>query len=247
MTKKLSATTRRDIFPLAEAKFKVWSDHFIEDTVANGYKWNIPGMTEGSGGGGGIGRSIVAPNSVFANLQSLQQDFNTKFEIATNPATRTSPAIVEKNNAMTAYQKALRDFIGSYVARNPAITDGEREALGVPVHKTTHSTIHKPDYIPQGDIISISGSRVEVHYHDLNTDSSAKPYGMLGVVVAYGILGSHPGSPEELSHHELATRTPFTIQFDASNGGRTVYVSLCWQNARGERGPWSPIYSVIIS
>jgi hypothetical protein len=42
------------------------------------------------------------------------------------------------------------------------------------------------------------------------------------------------------------TRTPFTLEFEGHERGKTVYFCLCWENTRGEKGHWSEIQSAVI-
>jgi hypothetical protein len=44
----------------------------------------------------------------------------------------------------------------------------------------------------------------------------------------------------------LATRTPHILEFTEEERGKTVYVAICWQNEKGEKGPWSEIESAIV-
>jgi hypothetical protein len=44
----------------------------------------------------------------------------------------------------------------------------------------------------------------------------------------------------------MASRTPFTLHFEETDRGKTVYVALAWQNERGIRGAWSDIKSAIV-
>jgi len=44
----------------------------------------------------------------------------------------------------------------------------------------------------------------------------------------------------------MASRTPFTLHFEETERGKTVYVALCWQNERGITGAWSEFKSAII-
>jgi hypothetical protein len=37
----------------------------------------------------------------------------------------------------------------------------------------------------------------------------------------------------------LDTRTPYTVEFEAADAGKTAYYMLRWISPRGETGPWS--------
>jgi hypothetical protein len=76
------------------------------------------------------------------------------------------------------------------------------------------------------------------------------PYGMNGAVVYYAVRGpgeSAPATVEDLTVSELASASHYIIKsFKPGDEGKRVYVALCWENEKGEQGPWSPIQSMIL-
>jgi hypothetical protein len=77
-------------------------------------------------------------------------------------------------------------------------------------------------------------------------DHRAKPEGYDGAVVIWGIRDTPPERPEDLEHHAMASRTPFTLHFEETERGKTVQIALCWQNERGILGAWSEYKSAVI-
>ena len=61
-----------------------------------------------------------------------------------------------------------------------------------------------------------------------------------------GIRDAPPASPDELEHHTMASRTPFTLHFDEAERGKTVYVGLAWQNERGILGAYSEYKTAVV-
>ena len=55
-----------------------------------------------------------------------------------------------------------------------------------------------------------------------------------------------PANPDELEHHTMASRTPFTLHFDEAERGKTVYVGLAWQNERGILGAYSEYKTAVV-
>ena len=53
-----------------------------------------------------------------------------------------------------------------------------------------------------------------------------------------------PGNPDP--HSEFDTASPFTLNFQGHERGKTVYFCLRWENTVGEKGPWGEIYSAIV-
>jgi hypothetical protein len=80
--------------------------------------------------------------------------------------------------------------------------------------------------------------------------SKAKPEYYDGAVIVWDLWdrtsGNAPVRPEDLNRHVLASRTPYTLRFDETERGKTVYVALCWQNQKGQLGPWSGMQATIV-
>jgi hypothetical protein len=55
-----------------------------------------------------------------------------------------------------------------------------------------------------------------------------------------------PADHNALTRSVLATRTPHTFEFTEEERGKTVYMAACWQNEKGQKGPWSEIVSAIV-
>jgi hypothetical protein len=88
--------------------------------------------------------------------------------------------------------------------------------------------------------------RLKVLFHDMGSDSKAKSYDVNGAVVAYAVLDAPPVDPTVLTRTALTTRTPHILEFTEEERGKTVYVAICWQNEKGEKGLWSEIESAIV-
>jgi hypothetical protein len=114
------------------------------------------------------------------------------------------------------------------------------------VHDTTPTTIPVPKTRPELDIDVLDFRRLKVLFHDMGSKSNAKPYGVNGAVIVYAVLDAPPADVSALTRSVLATRTPHILEFTEEERGKTVYVAICWQNEKGEKGPWSEIESAIV-
>jgi hypothetical protein len=103
-----------------------------------------------------------------------------------------------------------------------------------------------PDTWPVADVRDYGPRRLRVNFHDSASGSRGKPAGMHGCEICYAILPSPPESVDLLLHSEFSTRSPYTFTFDQNMRGQTVYLVLRWENRRGQKGPWSEIYSAVI-
>jgi hypothetical protein len=132
------------------------------------------------------------------------------------------------------------------LTNNHLVTDADRDNMGLPIYKTTRTHIPAstdyPDYWVDSSIIR----RLAINFRDKNSKTRKKPEGMHGVEIRWAILDTSPVTIEELLHSGFDTRTPFVINFDENQRGKTVYFCLCWENNTGEKGPWSGIVKAIV-
>jgi hypothetical protein len=152
-----------------------------------------------------------------------------------------------KNDSRKTLEKSLRQAVKEYLANNHLVTDEDRDNLGLPIHKTTRTPAPVATTYPDFDVDSSVIRRLTVHFYDQGSKKSkAKPAGQHGAEIKWAILDAPPASLNDLIHSAFDTHTPFTLEFDENQRGQTVYFCLCWENTRGEKGPWSEIVSAII-
>jgi hypothetical protein len=216
-----------DFIPQADAKFYEWQKNLLNYAGTHSTTWNIPekGMT-----------AIVA----------LQADFENKYAIAETPETRTSVAILAKTEARRTLETSLRAFLKSYIMYNPDVTDADKRAMALPLHDTKPTPTPVPTTYPEAEADTSVIRRLTLHFHDNGSKSKAKPAGVHGAEIRWAILDTPPATINELTTSSFDTHTPFTLQFEENQRGKTVYFCLCWENTRGEKGAWGEIVSAII-
>jgi hypothetical protein len=216
---------KSDYIPKKDSELVAWSANFTTQVAANASAWSIP-------------TAEITP------LQTANTAFATLHAKADSPA-KTSIIVAEKNAARKTLEEKIRALVG-FRLKNPVITDAQRIALGLHVRDTTYTTITVPTTRPELDIDVLDFRRLKVVFHDQGSTSKAKPYGVNGAVIVYAVLDTPPADPAVLTRSVLATRTPHTLEFTEEERGKTVYVAICWQNEKGEKGPWSEIESAIV-
>jgi hypothetical protein len=214
-----------DYIPRKDSDLVAWSSNFASQVAANAESWGIPQ------------EEVTA-------LQTAKASFAALHAKADSP-TKNSVIVAEKNIARKALEEKIRTLAG-FRLKNPVITDAERIALGLRARDRKPSNIPVPKSRPELDIDVVDFRRLKILFHDMDTGSRAKPYGINGAIIAYAVLDTPPADRSVLTHSVLATRTPYTLEFAEEERGKTVYVAVCWQNEKGETGPWSEIESAIV-
>jgi hypothetical protein len=183
------------------------------------------------------------PAEPLANLANLFGVFQEAFNATLGP--HTSAQNLARNEAQAACTAALRPFVNQYL-RFPPVTNVDRVEMGIPNHDTIR-TDHKVVTEMVDFVIHLSEIRaLVVDFWIQGMAHKAKPEGYDGAVIIWGIRDTPPETPDELEHHTMASLTPFTLHFEETERGKTVYIGLAWQNERGIIGQWSEYKSAII-
>jgi hypothetical protein len=216
---------RSDFVPRPDAGFDEWQDNLTIKVAVRAPALSIP------------------PDAVEA-LQTKKARWTAAFVAAENPATRTKLTVIEKQEARKDYEAALRVFVKSYLAYNPAVTDVDREDFEIPVHKTTRTPAPKADKAPYVTAIAHGPRQVRFDF-GAEQGSTAKPAGQHGVEIASVIADAKPPL-RQLAHSNFDTHTPLILTFEDEERGKTLWYAARWENTRGAKGPWGEIVSVVI-
>ncbi|MDR1645862.1 MAG: hypothetical protein LBS05_08595 [Tannerellaceae bacterium] len=184
------------------------------------------------------------PANEVSELREANDDFAT-LQNKSGTSERT-PLITEQKNIARRRLVGIIRTLATYRLKNPAIGSDQRISLGLHVKDTKPAPIPAPKTIPTFSIDPVSFRHLKIHFHDQESSSLAKPYGMSGALIVYDVLDAPVRSFAALTRSVLATRTPHVLEFPLEESGKMVHVALCWQNKKGERGPFSVPMSVHI-
>jgi hypothetical protein len=160
-------------------------------------------------------------------------------------ATRTPLITFTKNNARKEYEKPLR-LLAKNLESNPRVSDDDRRAMGITIPSSSKTPVPPPTTYPVFTVDSSVIRLLKINFRDSASSSKAKPYGIHGAEIRWSILDIPPVNVKDLNISGFDTRSPFTLEFDDDQRGKTVWLCLRWENTKGEKGPWSEIVSAII-
>jgi hypothetical protein len=217
-----------DYLPAKDRDFLQWIINFLNYLFRSLTRFNVP-------------------NAVYDDMVEKRGDYQQKLDIAEDPTTRTKLTVQAKNTAKNVLKKTARLVVKEYLTFNHAVTDEDRDGLGIPIRKTTRTPSQVATTYPDFDIDSGTIRRLIIHFFDQGQKKSkAKPAGQHGAEIRWIISDVPVVDVEVLIHSSFDTHTPFTLEFQGHERGKTVYFCLCWENTRGEKGPWSEIQNAII-
>jgi hypothetical protein len=188
------------------------------------------------------------PESRVSELDTVRTAFNAAMAAAGNAETRTAAAVLKKTQARTALEECTRQFVAEFLVRNRLVTDEDRQNMRVPIHKKTHTRAGIPTTFPILKRFIYLASRVyELFVQDSVHEGRARPDQVRGFEVGYltGVAGLTV-VPEMFTHSLFFTTSPARINFPPEAIGLTLYVAFRWENTRGEKGPWSEVYRLVI-
>jgi hypothetical protein len=180
-------------------------------------------------------------------IAAVQAAFLAAYQTASAPATRTVPAIRERDSTRSAAVAVARRLAGE-IRTNPALTLEQKLNLGLRVRKAQLTRTPTPTVHP---VLQITGVDFMSHQVRATTEDSpsspARPHGVASLLVVRTIADAPASDPEEASFLTIATRTTFTSRFETADGGKFATYFARWANGKGELGPWSKPVSMRIA
>lgn len=210
----------RDFFPRRESDVLSFSENFKNGIVAAPPDFGLTGEQA-------------------AQYAITQEVFAASYRLATEPGTRTSPAIIAKNTALKALEAETR-MLARMIRARPFVTAEMRVALGLAVRGPRRKRLPPPAAAPHVFVESVHGRIVRVRLMDAQSNRSGRPRGTRGATLL-GFVGDEP-SPDPLHWSFMGnawrTRARAVFGHDLPPGAK-VWVAAFWQGTRLQPGPVS--------
>jgi hypothetical protein len=218
-----------DYIPSKEAAFYPWSKNLVNVSQLKAPQWEIP------------------PIQV-QNLSTSFNDYETKYQIAINPATRTKITVQDKNDTKRKFVVVLRNFCQGNLQHNLLVTNADRDLLGLPIPDKTSTSIPPPSGTPVARVDTSVHQRHTLHA----TDSlelrphGGLPEGVSGLETWRHIGAEMPTDDSGFAYLSASTTTSLTVEYPLAEVGKNVWYRFRWINARNQPGPWSEIICAVI-
>ncbi|MDR0982908.1 MAG: hypothetical protein LBM07_06710 [Culturomica sp.] len=217
-----------DFIPRPDAQFNIWQGVWFNSIEKNAETWGIP-------------------SDVVLTTSELKTKWETTYSVVENPVTKTSITVQSKNVARKEYEKQVRMVVKYYISYNLKVSDEDKMAMGLPLHKTTRTSVPVPDTVP--DVTEIDRNKIRcltISFRDSGSDHRAKPAGVQGAVVKWIVSDTPPSGIDVFTHSALDTKSPITLEFTEQERSKLVYFALAWQNTKGEMGQFGEIQSSVV-
>ncbi|MDR1562108.1 MAG: hypothetical protein LBS54_03330 [Dysgonamonadaceae bacterium] len=140
----------------------------------------------------------------------------------------------------------VRDFVNEHLRFNKAVTRDDKRKLGLTVPSSSRTPVKVPDTFPEASIKLPAEGVVVVKFRDSKTKLRAKPAGVQGAEIKWILLDKKAEIKEELIYSNFDTSSPYKFSFEDHDRYKVLSFILRWENNRGAKGPWSPIYYAVV-
>ncbi|MDR2482028.1 MAG: hypothetical protein LBD08_00170 [Treponema sp.] len=153
-----------------------------------------------------------------------------------------------KNEAKDALVHALRTYVQGYIARNPLVTDEDREQMNLPLYDTTPTPHPVPEVRPETEVLPMGKGAHKVTAVNPQTQNKKRPPLVSAVAYARRVRrADEPVSRAEDMPSDSQTGTSRTFQYTEADYGKVADYATAYENSTGHRGHWSNVTSLLIS
>ena len=220
--------------PTNDSQFLDWGKTILQHAIENHTRWGL-----------------LNPEPVLA---PVLEDFETKLSMTTGSnAGRVD--LSAKRLARKDAERALRNFIQGFLARNQNVDELDRITMKIPIRDTTPTNVPPPSIPATGRLTFPAIGLVEIC--DIQTAGERSDRrSKYGVRIYYGVIAEQA----DASRYRIAAPPktgddlPFSVftrlkryRFDfTGNSGREAFFCMRYENAKGQAGPWGKIISAYV-
>lgn len=218
--------------PAPDNAFDLWADNFQTELTASPTTYGL-----------------IAGDAVI--VAALFTTWSAAFVLATNPATRTSATIADKDAARAAFEATVRPY-AQRIRVNPGVSNLDRVTIGVTVAVFPPTPIPAPLTNPVLSLIRALPLTHVLAYADSDTPTTkAKPYGVKQLQLSCTIGVAPAVDPDAARYLGGYTKSPLQVSHQAGDRGKYATYFSRWQNGSGPggvgaTGPWGNPISFII-
>jgi hypothetical protein len=214
--------------PSQDAALKAWAENFDALITANPATYGL-----------------VPADAV--SIDGFVDAFSAAYLVITNPATKTKPAVANKDGAKAAMLSIVRGY-AQQIKLNQGVTNENKLALGLTLSDGTPTPIPAPSSNPILSVIGATMGQQTIRFADVNTPAlRAKPFGAIGLQLFRHIGIAPISDPALATFNAFVTRQPYGVSFDNADNGKTCTYFARWQTRTGLVGPWSPPVSFTVA
>jgi hypothetical protein len=182
-----------------------------------------------------------------AAVATAYSAWHAAFLLVTSPSTKTATTVSAKNSALVT-AKAVVSPVAVNISLNPAVSSGNKIAIGVNPRTSTPTPITPPTTYPIVSVQAGANLQLYVRYRDSAASPSvkAKPYGVQSVQLGYGTSIVAITDADLLPNEVALTKSPFLLSFGSGDGGKQCYLAGRYLLRNGKYSDWGPIINFTV-
>jgi len=214
----------RDYIPTKDADFSIWLENFSTLLTAAPATYGL-----------------TAPDALA--VDAVNTTFQAAFLLSSNPATRTSGTVADKDTARANAQLIVRPF-AVRISQNTSVSDLAKSDIGVTIRQLIPSPIPAPVDAPSLGVQSMIPGQFTGSYHVVGSIGKAKPFGSIGVELVKSIGTVYATDPSQCQLEGTFTKSPFRVAIAGEDTGKKVtlfarFTTRSGPGGRAQSGPWS--------
>ena len=192
---------------------------------------------------------LTAPDAVIC--AASYTSWHAAYLLATDPATRTSPTVAQKDAERAAAEATVRPYAQA-ISKNASVTPEDKTGIGVNLPNTSPVPIPAPTTFPQLGFRSAEPLVHVLQYQDSGLGTGKKkPFGAIGIEVWRNIGVTPATDPTQCTYYGQFTKSPLRSSFVADNVGKNCTYFARWITRSGpggvaQTGPWSAALNVAV-
>jgi hypothetical protein len=201
----------------------VWKTGLSDTATQTAFGWDAEACAE-----------TVALIAAFFDARSAYRDVDS------------SQNALTKKNAQSAMITAMRDFANTYIRFNKKMEDADKFRYGI---RTRDGKLTRRGTPGSQAFAAVSNTknRFEHRIRAINAEGKASmPSDAVGVRYAWQVGGDRPVSGAHLPNSRFLRRSVCVVSHTEAEKGMIVYYAVCYENGKGESGPWSTVVEAIV-
>ena len=165
-----------------------------------------------------------------------------------DPSLRT-PAVSKRFRQAEKEMIEVFQVLHGMLVASPFVTDEDLERMEMPARNDgERHPSKKAGRAPGFRFEQLDGHRVQIDFHDVESESKrGKPDGQHGIEMKIGVFKENRKvTIAELTESVFDTNPPYIFEGTDTQQGDFLMVCGRWENTRGEKGPWSEVFVIVI-
>jgi hypothetical protein len=217
----------KEYIPYGDAKFLEWVKFLFQYVFANAARFRM-----------------MPPDAI---INEYIESFETALAKCALP-NHGKIDILEKKEARRIVEKFARETVQGFLARNPNVTDIDREKMRITVYDTEPTSVAVPVGLPAATFKFPNTGASEMSIgHTEGTPFDAKAnYGTKAAYDLFHIDQPIPVHVDMLNKSIFTRRKKYLLTFDQADSGKRACFCLRYENSKGEAGQWGQIVTAIV-